>query len=333
MLSADETGRLRDVRDQVLADSVREGNAMGLVTFRLKGQSQPSIFIANDQVANLMLTPHADPSSPLGMRWDDTAVLCGLAYDGDGKAQACMGIAAGDVNQDGTIDLLVTNYYDESNTLYLQRSDGSFSDASGPSGLVLPSLKMLGFGAQFIDMDCDGRLELVVLNGHIDDMTHAGKPYRMRAQLFTLDNKLRFVEQPASAVGDYFAKERLGRALAVVDYNRDGRPDAIATHLDDPASLLRNDSQAENYVTINLVGTRSHRDAIGTEVEASIGNTKLIRQLIGGSGYMSSNQKQLHFGLGSAERIDRIEIRWPSGAIEVHHNILAGSDRLFVEGK
>jgi len=333
LLAFDEKGIYRDVSDQVLAPSIQEGNALGLAIFRLKDQRLPSIFVANDQVANLMLTAEPHASSPIGIRFSDNATLTGLAYDGDGKSQACMGIAIGDVNRDGALDLLVTNYYDETNTLYLQQSSGIFRDATRASGLVGPSVKMLGFGTQFIDAECDGLADLIVLNGHIDDMSHTGTPFRMRAQFFVGDGKTQLVESRSATNGAFFEQERLGRALALIDFDRDGRQDFVATDLERPTSLVRNESESGNYVTIRLVGTTSHRDAIGTEVVATVAGRQTTHQLVAGCGYMVSNEKVIHIGLGDATKVERINILWPSGIQQAYTDVLANTHWLAIENQ
>ena len=333
LLKVDDKGVFHDIGSQVLAPSIKEGNALGVVVVRLKDHPFPSIFVANDQVANLMLTAEIDTNSPLGIRYEDNAILNGLAYDGEGKAQACMGVATGDVNQDGAIDLFVTNYYDETNTLYLQESSGVFRDSTRASGMVAPSLKMLGFGTQFLDAQSDGVADLIVLNGHIDDMSHAGIPFRMRAQYFAGDSSSRFLEKRSDAVGGFFEIERLGRALALIDFNRDGKQDFVATDLEKPASLVRNDSEAGNYLSISFVGIQSHRDAIGTEVVATVADKKWTKQLVGGCGYMVTNQRVIHFGLGSATKVDRIEIVWPSGVRQTYTDLQANSHWIAIENQ
>ncbi len=151
---------------------------------------------------------------------------------------------------------------------------------------------MLGFGAQFLDAQNDSESDLMVLNGHIDDMTHAGMGYRMRSQFFVGTGQPKWIELKSKDIGPYFDRERLGRALALIDFNRDGRQDLVATDLESPTSLLRNDSTADNYVTIRLVGTQSHRDAVGTNVTVTVAGTQWTQQLVSGSGYMASNEKR-----------------------------------------
>jgi hypothetical protein len=317
----------------VLSPSVQDGNALGLVVFRVQGSRLPSVFVANDQVANLMLQAVPDERSPLGIRLDDLALQTGLAFDGEGKAQACMGIAAGDVDQNGSMDLLVTNFYDEPNTLYLQQAEGIFRDATRSAGLVAPSLKQLGFGAQFVDMQSDGGLDLVVLNGHIDDMTHMNIPYHMRAQVFVGTGQSQFAEVPAGKAGDWFAVERLGRALAVIDFDQDGYQDLAATDLQQPASLLRNTCRTGNHLTLTLCGTSSHRNAVGAEVTATVGNQRWTKQLTAGCGYLVTNERVLCFGLGQATAVDQLEISWPSGLRQVHSRLPANMRWRAVEGR
>ncbi len=331
LMAVGDDGRYHDVSSQTLDAAVREGNALGLVVMRLQNQTLPSIFVANDQVANLLLMATPDVDAALGIRLDDQAVLRGLAYDSQGNSQACMGVAADDLNGDGTLDLFVTNYYDESNTLYLQQAQGNFRDATAAAGLVAPSLKLLGFGVQAVDAQLDGWPDLMVLNGHVDDLTHVGRPFAMRSQFFSGQPDGRFAESPAQAVGKYFQRPRLGRALALLDFDGDGRSDMIATELDGPSELLRNTSSAENFFSLQLVGVQSQRDAIGTAVVATIGDKTFTKQLTAGCGYMVTNQKHLLLGCGSASSIDQLEIHWPSGLTHTHHDLPTNSHWLAVE--
>lgn len=333
LLSPGVDGIFRGTDTTVISPETKEGNALGVLAMRLKDERLPSLFVANDQVANLLLRSEPSIDSPLGIRLTDRAMTSGVAYDGDGKAQACMGIASGDVDGNGTIDLLVTNYYDESNTLYLQELDGLFRDATGMAGLIAPSLKMLGFGAQFIDAQCDGAVDLVVLNGHVDDMSHAGVPFHMRAQFFLGSGTARFNELPAFECGDYFAKGRLGRSLALIDFNRDGKQDFVATEIDGASRLVRNESQSGNYLTLELVGTQSHRDAIGTIVTAASGSVRTTKQLVGGCGYMATNEKRICIGLGELTHVDQLEIQWPSGIKQLFQHVPANTSYLCVENR
>lgn len=331
LLAADEQGIFRSARTDVVDAGVRDGYALGVVVFRRQTEQWPSIFVANDQVANVLLVARADANAPLGIRLQDQAIVDGMAFDREGRSQACMGVATGDVNADGALDLFVTNYHDESNTLYIQQPDGSFYDATGSSGLAPASLPMLGFGTQLIDAQLDGWGDLLTLNGHIDDLTHRGIPYHMPAQLFEGQADMRFQVRSANEIGEYFRNARLGRALAWMDFDRDGRQDFVATELDGPTRLLRNTSKAGNYLAISLTGTVSQRDAIGAQVTVSVGSRSWTQQLIAGCGYMATNQRTLHFGLGAEQEVDQIDIHWPSGLQQTFGPLKVNSRWLVVE--
>ena len=178
-----------------------------------------------------------------------------------------MGIAVGDVDEDGDLDLFVTNFFRETNTLYRSMDGLTFDDVTREAGLANSSRALLGFGTQFLDADLDGRLDLLVTNGHIDDYRHYGRPYKMPAQFYRNVGGGRFALEPAVRVGPYFSRKLLGRGLARVDWNRDGKEDAVISHLDQPVALLTNTTKrCGRYLSIRLRGVRSSRDAVGTTV-------------------------------------------------------------------
>lgn len=329
--SPSEEGKLVDISSEAIHPNVQEGCAYGLVALRLAKDEHISLFIANDQVPNLLLHPIRQPTSSFGFRFEDQGVVRGVAFAANGRAQACMGIAAGDVNGDGLVDMLVTNFFREYNTLYVQQSDGAFEDRTSEAGLVKPTLEMLGFGAQFLDIELDGDLDLIVLNGHVDDMSHVGEPFRMRPQVFLNDGNGNFAEWQ-DPKHPFFSAKMLGRALATADFNRDGRIDFVATDLESPAHLLENSTNTNSFIGFRCVGTQSHRDAIGTRITIRVGNKQQTQQLMGGNGYMVSNEKRIDFGLGSSETIDQVKIDWPSGRIEEYEHLPANSTWLLVEG-
>jgi hypothetical protein len=226
-----------------------------------------------------------------------------------------MGVAFDDLDHDGQWDLFVTNFHREGSTLYRQRSGDLFEDATSAAGLTVPSLPFTGFGTQFIDVELDGYPDLVVLNGHIEDFRHQDVPFKMRAQLFRNQSGGRFAEITAPQLGEYFQRDQLGRALATLDWDRDGRPDLVATHLDFPAALLRNESSHPGgFLKVYLVGFDSSRDGIGAVVRLrTTGGDVYQKQLVAGDGFQASNERVLHFGLGDATGIAELHVRWPSG--------------------
>jgi hypothetical protein len=215
------------------------------------------------------------------------------------------------------MDLLITNFYAEPNTLFINTGPAFFDDQTRRYGLEAPSLNMLGFGTQFLDANLDGRLELFVSNGHVDDLSRFNRPYRMPPQLFGMDRKGHFVDLPKNGLGPYFEKNWLGRAAARIDWNRDGRDDLAVGHLFDPVAILSNTTAAVGrHLSLRLIGVQSNRDAIGVTVQARIGSRSIVRQLTAGDGYQCSNERRLVFGAASAVQIDELNVRWPSGLMQ-----------------
>lgn len=315
---------------------VSGGNGLGAVAADFDGSGRLSLFIANDQDANFYFVNHTPAQSrPVGAapKFVEQGVLSGLAFDAEGKAQACMGVAAGDVNDDGRLDLFVTNFYQESNTLYVQDASGLFADATATSGLRGPSYEMLGFGAQFIDGELDGYQDLVIANGHVDDFTHQQIPYQMPPQYFRGLGQSKFAERPAAELGEYFQGKHLGRGLARLDWNRDGREDFVVSHLDAPAALVTNTStETGHYLAVQLRGVKSSRDAIGALVTLECAGRRRTQSLAAGDGYLASNQKQLVFGLGREQRAEKLIVRWPSGWVQEFADLAADQTLILIEG-
>ncbi|MEP3479521.1 MAG: FG-GAP-like repeat-containing protein [Fuerstiella sp.] len=290
---------------------------LGIVSFEGPNRRRPSVFIANDQVANFLLT-----NEPSGNQWNlqlsNSALLTGLAYNENGVAMACMGIAVDDFDSNNMSDLFVTNFQDEPNTLYLQDAPGLFRDSTRTMGLYAGSLSMTGWGTQALDADLDGRPDLMVVNGHVDDNRNTGGSFRMKPQFYH-GKPDRFQLLEADQLGPWFADQYLGRGMARVDWNMDGRPEFIASLMNQPAGVLQNSTTgAGHFLKLKLSATTTARDAIGALATIKTKDRTMTRQLYGGGGYMASNERVITFGLGSASEIESIDIDWPSGA----HSIL-----------
>jgi hypothetical protein len=324
-------GRFRDVTDEC-GIKVPDGKGLGVVAADFEGTGRVNVFVGNDTTANLyFVNETAEPGGRLS--FVESGILCGVALDETGNAQSCMGIANGDVNNDGLLDLFITNFYNDSNTLYVQIPDNLFVDETRVASLREPSYYMLGFGTQMLDGELDGLPDIFVTNGHVDRTFATGAPDLMPPQYYRNADGKKFVELSSRSLGEYFQHEYLGRSVVVLDWNRDGREDLCVSHLDAPAALLTNRTQdAGHHLVLKLQGVTSNRDAIGAIVRVSSGKQSWTRQLIAGHGYLASNQRQLVFGLGSAERVDRVSIRWPSGREQSFEELQVDQDYLLVEG-
>jgi len=322
-------------RDATKSAGVKQedGKGLGLVVADLTGNGRLDLYVANDAVPNFLFV-NEQPTDQVPFALKENAFAAGAALNDDGLSEAGMGIAAGDADGDGRVDLFVTNYYQESNTLYLNMDSGFFSDATRRSGLHVPSLPFLGFGTQFLDADLDGDLDIVIANGHVDNPPNDPKPYHMRPQLFVNQGRGQFREAHPRKLGDYFEQLHLGRSLAKLDFDGDGKEDLVISHLDAPAALLQNRTETlGNSLAVRLVATESSRDAIGAIVTLTAGAESWTQQLTAGDGYQASNQRQLLFGIDEHKKVDRLRIRWPSGAEQTIENLPATQTLKITEGE
>ena len=322
-------GRFQELQAEAGLD-LPLGMGLGLVIGDFNDDSLPDVFIANDMTANFLLINETAGTGQLP-HFRDEAFLRGVALDFNGLAQACMGIASADINRDGSLDLFITNFARESNTLYLSQPGGNYEDQTQVAGLREPSFEPLGFGTQFLDADRDGRPELIVMNGHIDEFLN--EPYRMKAQIFRGRDDRRFVEITGNSAGEFWREPRLARGLALVDWNRDGRTDFVATDLESPVLLGTNKTEnPHRSIRLKLVGTQSSRDAIGARIRVTVssGDERTV-QLTAGDGYESCNERMVEVGVAVSERVNKIDILWPSGHRSVFTNVACGTDWLAVE--
>ncbi len=303
----------------------------GAVLANFDGKAGNDLFIANDTKHNhYWLSRAVDSAEEYELL--ESAMVYGCAAAKLGQPLGSMGVAHGDFDRNGTIDMHVTNFWNEPSSLYLQQRSGSFVTANANRGVYDESRENVGWGTQAVDFDRNGWLDLAVLNGHVQDNRHRAEPFEMRPQLFRGDAEGFQLVQPSTASGGYWSKPTLGRTMAVLDWNGDRRPDLVTNHLDVPVALLENQTESANSVQIELVGTRSERDAIGATVTLRCGDQNWTGWIAGGDGFLCSNQSFLDFGIGDAETIDRVEVSWPSGATQDFTGLSANRHYLIVEG-
>lgn len=312
---------------------VEDGKGLGIVAADFDDSGTLDLFVANDQVHNFYFRNQTQPRGG-SLHFSEQGLLSGLAVDSHGRGQACMGVAAGDANNDGLLDLFVSNFHNEANCLYLQEEGDLFFDATRSAGLFGASFHMMGFGTQFLDADLDGSPDLVLTNGHLEDQSDLGIPYRMHPQFFRNVGQGQFVELPSGSLGNYFEAVHLGRGLARLDWNRDGLEDFAVTHLHGPAALVTNRTQPSgHYLAVRLRGVESDRDAIGAKVQVTAGGRTWRRQLMAGNGYRASNERRLVFGLGDQTRVDELRVVWPAGSQQLWQDLPADTEWLAIEGQ
>lgn len=326
---------LDETREQGLEET--DGKGLGVAIADFSGDGRLDIFVANDTTPNFCWVRQ---SAGTGSRFLDEGLIRGLALNGEGRAQADMGIALDDVDGNGLFDLFVTKFFNEMNTLSLQVMPGLFVDSTVSSGLGQSSLHLLGFGTRFVDADLDGRPDIAITNGHIDDVRYRGEPFEMRPQFYRNEGRGRFRELMADEAGQFFARKALGRGMAKGDWNHDGREDLFISHIGSPAALVENQSprpdesdSAPGWVSVELVGVNGAREPIGARVELIAGGTRYVKVLAAGDGYHSSDPRRMTFGLGTARTIEQVTIVWPQGLTETVTGMTAGRRWLVIQGR
>ena len=296
--------------------------SLGVAMLDFDQDGWPDLFVANDTQPNKLYRNLRNG------KFKDVAVEIGMAFSADGKARAGMGVDVGDFENSGRPGIAITNFDNEMVGLYRSPSAAQFDDISISSGVGAPSKNTLGFGCGFADLDLDGRLDLVIANGHIDDSVRnirGNVGYAQPPQLFLNLGNGKFQDVAASNGGD-FAVPRVGRGLAFADFDRDGDVDLLLTTNNGPALLFRNDVRSGNRsLRLHLIGTKSNRDAIGAVVRIFHAGQSQMHTVRGGSSYLSQSEFALTFGLGKSDRVDRITVQWPSGAAQEFKSISAGN--------
>jgi enediyne biosynthesis protein E4 len=290
-----------------------EAKGMGVVVADFNNDGWPDIAIANDSWPNFLFINKHDGT------FQDVSFLSGIAASEDGRYEAGMGIDAADLDGDGWQDIYITHLDFELNRLYHNNRDGTFTDATFSSGIGNKAILLSGVSMKFIDYDNDGWPDILQINGAMVDnvqLYHSEVSYKEPLLMFRNLGKGQF-ERASDALGPDFNRSIAGRGLATADFDNDGDIDVVTNNRGDYPSLLRNDGgNANHWLEVLLVGTKSNRDGTGSSLKLTAGDFVRVEQAKGGMSYMSASDPRIHFGLAKRTKIDSLEITWPSGQVD-----------------
>ena len=290
--------------------------SLGVAAADFNGNGRLDLFVANDLGPNFLYQNRGDGT------FENIGMQAGITFGINGATQANMGVAVGDYDEDGDLDVLVTTFTNQPNTLY--RNDGGyFTDVSAEAGIAQPTMGFLGFGAGFFDARNQGQLDVFFANGHVNpyvtrDNTHFS--FKEPNQLFLNNGAGKFIEAPQGLPsGDI----QVHRGAFFGDFNNDGKIDILVTVADGRPVLLRNESPQANYLFVRLINKHGCVTPIGTRCVATFDGKKRMRVVLGGGSYGGDSDHRVHFGLGSAAHVDTLEIRWLSGKTQTLTNVAA----------
>ena len=298
---------------------------LGVVAADFDNDGWPDIYVACDMTPSLLFHNLHNGT------FEERAVEAGVAFNYDGALQAGMGIAVGDYDGDGLLDIAKTNFSGDLTSLFHNDDGNFFTDVSREAGLG--ARQLLGWGIAFVDMDDDGRPDLVVANGHVYPEVEGkqlGDTYAQATVLYRNLGGGKFKDVTGDA-GPAFRVARPARGLAVGDIDGDGRPEIVIVNMNSTPSLLKNGTPRGNYLNVSLTGTKSNRSAIGARVIVTVGARKMTEEVMSGGSYYSQNSFTLHFGLGRAVKADEVEVHWPSGIVQRTGGARAGETLKIVE--
>ncbi|MCA9011599.1 MAG: CRTAC1 family protein [Planctomycetaceae bacterium] len=301
---------------------------LGIAVFDADSDGDVDLYVANDTTNNQLWLNDGTG------QFSDDAVLTGLAVNGIGVPEAGMGVAVRDVDGDLQADVFVTNYFNESNTLY--RNDGAFfTDVTAEFGLDAPSRQRLAFGTSLFDADNDSWPDLFIANGHVQSYPpelDRYVPFAQLPQLFRNESGRRF-QDVSQESGRYFRKPIVGRSSAIADFDRDGRLDIAVQHLNDQAALLHNRSDSHNWISMNLTGVHSNRCAIGATIEIENGPRQMMAFCGGSTGYLACDARTVHFGLANCSDAVDVRVQWPDGTTDHYRARKPATNHQLIQGR
>lgn len=287
---------------------------LGVASADFNNDGWPDIYVACDQTPSLLYENKRDGT------FAERGVEAGVAYNADGRLQSGMGVAVADFDGNGFPDIVKTNFSGDLPSFYLNEDGRFFRDAAREAGLGAHQL--LGWGVAPLDADEDGRPDLVIVNGHVYpeiDASDTGEKYRQLSLIYRNLGSGRFADM-TSLAGEPFRALRPARGLATGDLDGDGRPEIVIVNMNEPPTVLKNESPRGNWIRVELEGTKSNRSAIGARVTVEAGGKRQISEVSGGGSYYSQHELPLYFGLG-ASRAATITIRWPAGGIQTIRDV------------
>ena len=321
-------GTFEDVSEKTGITGAKGTYGLGVSTLDFDNDGWVDVYVANDSNPSALYRNNHDGT------FADIGVASGCAYSQDGKPQAGMGVAIGDYDRNGTMDVFKTNFAGDTSTLYANTGRGFCEDHTFAAGIGL-NTRWLGWGTSWIDLDNDGWLDLFLTNGHVYPevsqlKTEAG--YKQRKVVYRNLGNGRFADI-SERLGPPVTDPKAGRGSASGDFDNDGQMDVAIANVNDLPDLFRlKGSSGNHWTTLTLAGTKSNRNAIGARVRCLAGGVAQWQEVRGGGSYMSQNDFRVHFGLGQAARIERIEVRWPNGTEERWENLPVDSFQTLKEG-
>jgi hypothetical protein len=318
-------GTFSDVSKPAGVDDNSAYYGLGVVWSDFDDDGRPDLFVADDSTPNYLYHNQGNG------KFKDVSYISGTAVGNDGGEMAGMGIAVCDYNHTGRFSIYVTNFEDQNNSLYRNDGDLTFSEVSSAAKIGNITVPYMGWGTGCVDFDNDGWPDLFVVNGHVYPQVDAlanGAKYREKKLVFQNQHDGTF-RDVSSQTGASISVPEVSRGAAFGDLDNDGRMDIVVENIDGAPLILRNITKSNaHWITLQLVGTKSNRLALGAKLTAVAGPLVQVEEVRSGGSYLSQNDLRIHFGLGSSKLLDRLDIRWPSGTTETLKNLQA--DRFYV---